>query len=124
MARARNIERALVVPQTARLSVEAGTLSTAVAALAEFQRSADATRRKCLTICAKIAMASRNGGELCSLYVSMASSGPSTATGDEARYGNQDTDGSRSTRHFIKPMRDIGAAARMMLEAAAAKRWN
>src|SRR5689334_17751775 len=25
------------------------------------------------------------------------------APGDEARYGNQDTDGSRSTRHFMKP---------------------
>jgi len=46
------------------------------------------------------------------------------ATGDEARYGNQDTDGSRSTRHFIKPMRQAGAAARMMLEEAAAKRWG
>ena len=46
------------------------------------------------------------------------------ATGDEVKYGNQDTDGSRSTRHFIKPMREVGAAARMMLEAAAAKRWN
>ena len=46
------------------------------------------------------------------------------ATGDEARYGNQDTDGSRSTRHFIVPMRQVGAAARMMLEAAAAKRWG
>lgn len=46
------------------------------------------------------------------------------AAGDEARYGNQDTDGSRSTRHFMKPMRECGAAARMMLEAAAAKRWG
>ncbi|HTR12504.1 MAG TPA: xanthine dehydrogenase family protein molybdopterin-binding subunit [Roseiarcus sp.] len=46
------------------------------------------------------------------------------ATGDEARYGNQDTDGSRSTRHFIKPMRQAGAAARMMLEQAAAARWG
>jgi isoquinoline 1-oxidoreductase beta subunit len=46
------------------------------------------------------------------------------ATGDEARYGNQDTDGSRSTRHFIVPMRQAGAAARMMLEEAAAKRWG
>ena len=46
------------------------------------------------------------------------------ATGDEVRYGNQDTDGSRSTRHFIVPMRQVGAAARMMLEAAAAKRWG
>jgi isoquinoline 1-oxidoreductase subunit beta len=46
------------------------------------------------------------------------------APGDEARYGNQDTDGSRSTRHFMQPMRECGAAARMMLEAAAAKRWG
>jgi isoquinoline 1-oxidoreductase beta subunit len=46
------------------------------------------------------------------------------ATGNEVRYGNQDTDGSRSTRHFIKPMRQAGAAARMMLEEAAAKRWG
>src|SRR5450631_2185128 len=46
------------------------------------------------------------------------------ATGDEERYGNQDTDGSRSTRHFFMPMRRCGAAARQMLEAAAAKRWN
>jgi isoquinoline 1-oxidoreductase subunit beta len=46
------------------------------------------------------------------------------APGDEAKYGNQDTDGSRSTRHYLIPMRQVGAAARMMLEAAAAKRWN
>jgi isoquinoline 1-oxidoreductase beta subunit len=46
------------------------------------------------------------------------------AQGDEKKYGNQDTDGSRSTRHFLKPMRECGAAMRMMLEAAAAKRWN
>ncbi|HYS92183.1 MAG TPA: molybdopterin cofactor-binding domain-containing protein, partial [Candidatus Acidoferrales bacterium] len=32
------------------------------------------------------------------------------ATGDEKRYGNQDTDGSRSTRHFFEPMRRCGAA--------------
>ena len=46
------------------------------------------------------------------------------ADGDERRYGNQDTDGSRSTRHFFLPMRRCGAAARQMLEAAAAARWN
>ncbi|NOG69903.1 xanthine dehydrogenase family protein molybdopterin-binding subunit [Roseicella sp. DB1501] len=46
------------------------------------------------------------------------------APGDEIRYGNQDTDGSRSTRHFLQPMRECGAAARQMLEAAAAKRWG
>jgi len=44
------------------------------------------------------------------------------AHGDEVRYGNQDTDGSRSTRHYLIPMRQIGAAARTMLESAAAKR--
>ena len=46
------------------------------------------------------------------------------APGDEAKYGNQDTDGSRSTRHYLLPMRQIGACARTMLEAAAAKRWG
>jgi len=46
------------------------------------------------------------------------------APGDEVRYGNQDTDGSRSTRHFFMPMRRCGAAARQMLEAAAAARWQ
>jgi len=44
--------------------------------------------------------------------------------GDEKTYGNQDTDGSRSVRHFIQPMRQCGAAARQMLEAAAAKQWG
>jgi isoquinoline 1-oxidoreductase subunit beta len=46
------------------------------------------------------------------------------ADGDEVKYGNQDTDGSRSTRHYLIPMREIGASARTMLEAAAAKRWG
>ena len=46
------------------------------------------------------------------------------AEGDEEKYGNQDTDGSRSTRHYLVPMRQVGAAARMMMEAAAAKRWG
>jgi isoquinoline 1-oxidoreductase subunit beta len=46
------------------------------------------------------------------------------ATGDEKRFGNQDTDGSRSTRHFFEPMRRCGAAARTMLEAAAAAKWG
>jgi isoquinoline 1-oxidoreductase subunit beta len=46
------------------------------------------------------------------------------APGDEERYGNQDTDGSRSTRHFFTPMRRVGAAARTMLEAAAAAQWQ
>jgi len=46
------------------------------------------------------------------------------AHGDEVKYGNQDTDGSRSTRHYLMPMRQIGASARKMLEQAAAKRWG
>jgi isoquinoline 1-oxidoreductase subunit beta len=46
------------------------------------------------------------------------------APGDEAKYGNQDTDGSRSTRHWFDPMRRCGASARMMLEQAAAARWK
>jgi isoquinoline 1-oxidoreductase beta subunit len=46
------------------------------------------------------------------------------APGEEERYGNQDTDGSRSTRHFFEPMRRCGAAARQMLEAAAAAQWK
>ena len=32
------------------------------------------------------------------------------APGNEQKYGNQDTDGSRSIRHFIQPMRACGAA--------------
>ncbi|WP_316174181.1 xanthine dehydrogenase family protein molybdopterin-binding subunit [Bradyrhizobium sp. SZCCHNRI1073] len=44
------------------------------------------------------------------------------APGDEVKFGNQDTDGSRSTRHYLLPMRQIGAMARAMLEAAAAQR--
>ncbi len=46
------------------------------------------------------------------------------ALGDEARYGSQDTDGSRSLRHSMEPLRRVGAAARAMLEAAAAARWK
>ena len=45
------------------------------------------------------------------------------AQGDEVRFGNQDTDGSRSVRHFFEPMRRCGAAARTMLEQAAAAQW-
>ncbi|HJU31865.1 MAG TPA: molybdopterin cofactor-binding domain-containing protein, partial [Hyphomicrobiaceae bacterium] len=44
--------------------------------------------------------------------------------GDEKTYGNQDTDGSRSVRHWIQPMRQCGAAARQMLETAAAAQWK
>src|SRR5216683_5416431 len=46
------------------------------------------------------------------------------AQGDEVKFGNQDTDGSRSVRHFFEPMRRCGAAARTMLEQAAAARWG
>jgi isoquinoline 1-oxidoreductase beta subunit len=46
------------------------------------------------------------------------------APADETRYGSQDTDGSRSMRHFFEPMRRVGAAARMMLESAAAAQWR
>jgi isoquinoline 1-oxidoreductase beta subunit len=46
------------------------------------------------------------------------------APADEPKYGNQNTDGSRSVRHFFEPMRRCGAAARAMLEAAAAATWN
>lgn len=45
------------------------------------------------------------------------------ATGN-AKYGNQNTDGSRSVRTLLEPMRKMGAAAKMMLIAAAAKQWN
>ena len=46
------------------------------------------------------------------------------AEGDEPKYGNQDTDGSRSLRHYVQPMRQMGASVRHMLEAAAAQRWG
>ena len=45
--------------------------------------------------------------------------------GDEKTYGNQDTDGSRSVRHFIQPMRAVrrGRAADAG-DGAAAKKWG
>ena len=46
------------------------------------------------------------------------------AEGDEPKYGNQDTDGSRSLRHFVQPMRQMGASVRFMLETAAAEQWD
>src|SRR5690606_6428584 len=46
------------------------------------------------------------------------------APGNEALYGNQNTDGSRSMRHHFQPLRRIGAAARAMLEQEAAARWD
>jgi isoquinoline 1-oxidoreductase beta subunit len=46
------------------------------------------------------------------------------ALGDEQKYGNQNTDGSRSMRHWFDPMRRCAAAARTMLEQAAAQQWQ
>ena len=46
------------------------------------------------------------------------------APGDQAKYGNQDTDGSRSVRQSFRAMRRAGAAARQMLEQAAATAWG
>lgn len=46
------------------------------------------------------------------------------APGDEKRFGNQNTDGSRSMRHWYNPMRRAAAAARTMLEQTAAKQWD
>ena len=46
------------------------------------------------------------------------------ARGDEKTFGSQNTDGSRSMRDFLPALREGGAAARMMLEAAAAARWQ
>lgn len=48
----------------------------------------------------------------------------SQAPGDEKRFGNQNTDGSRSMRHWYNPMRRAAAAARTMLEQTAAKQWD
>ncbi len=45
------------------------------------------------------------------------------AIGD-ARLGSQNTDGSKSIRDFYQPMREAGAAARAMLEQAAANAWG
>ncbi len=45
------------------------------------------------------------------------------AIGDP-RYGDQNTDGSRSIRSFYDVMREAGATARLMLIQAAAQRWN
>jgi isoquinoline 1-oxidoreductase beta subunit len=45
------------------------------------------------------------------------------AQGDP-KYGDQNTDGSRSTWQFFGPMRTAGATARHMLEAAAAGVWQ
>lgn len=45
------------------------------------------------------------------------------ATGD-AKYGDQNTDGSWSVRGFMHRMREAGASARLMLEQAAALQWG
>ena len=45
------------------------------------------------------------------------------AIGD-ARYGNQDTDGSHSVRSFFDEMRLVGGTARAMLITAAASQWG
>src|SRR5215472_16179983 len=45
------------------------------------------------------------------------------AIGD-AKYGGQDTDGSHSIRDLFDVMRQAGAAARTMLEQAAAQQWK
>jgi isoquinoline 1-oxidoreductase subunit beta len=42
----------------------------------------------------------------------------------DPKYGDQNTDGSRSTWQFFGPMRMAGATARQMLETAAAQTWN
>ncbi|MBS3805392.1 MAG: xanthine dehydrogenase family protein molybdopterin-binding subunit, partial [Oleiphilaceae bacterium] len=46
------------------------------------------------------------------------------ANADQDKYGNQNTDGSRSMRHWYDPMRRAAAAARLMLEQAAADQWK
>ncbi|WP_119167692.1 xanthine dehydrogenase family protein molybdopterin-binding subunit [Algihabitans albus] len=46
------------------------------------------------------------------------------AEGNEPKYGNQDTDGSRSMRHHLQSMRQIGASVRLMLARAAAEQWG
>ena len=46
------------------------------------------------------------------------------AEGDEPKYGNQDTDGSRSLRHHVQMARQIGASVRKMLADAAAEQWG
>lgn len=45
------------------------------------------------------------------------------ATGDK-KYGDQNTDGSRSIRYLFETMRQMGATAKAMLITAAAQTWN
>jgi isoquinoline 1-oxidoreductase beta subunit len=42
----------------------------------------------------------------------------------DKRYGDQNTDGSRSVRYFLEKMKQVGATARRMLEQAAADQWG
>ncbi|MBP2831060.1 xanthine dehydrogenase family protein molybdopterin-binding subunit [Aquimarina sp. U1-2] len=46
------------------------------------------------------------------------------AEGNEAKYGNQNTDGSFSVRMFYKPLRQAGATAKALLIQAAANQWG
>ena len=45
------------------------------------------------------------------------------ATGD-AKYGDQNTDGSHSVRDFMQRMREAGATVRRMFEQTAAQQWG
>ena len=45
------------------------------------------------------------------------------ATGD-AKFGNQNTDGSRSIRTLLKPMRKMGAMARSILRTSSCKKME
>ena len=42
----------------------------------------------------------------------------------DKRYGDQNTDGSRSVRYFLEKMKQVGATTRRMLEQAAADQWG
>jgi isoquinoline 1-oxidoreductase beta subunit len=42
----------------------------------------------------------------------------------DPKYGDQNTDGSRSMRQFYQPFREAGAVARQLLEEAAARIWK
>ncbi|WP_416397391.1 molybdopterin cofactor-binding domain-containing protein [Allohahella sp. A8] len=46
------------------------------------------------------------------------------APGNHEKYGDQNTDGSRSMRHWFEPFRRAAAGARTMLEQAAAQQWD
>ena len=46
------------------------------------------------------------------------------APGNQTKFGNMDTDGSRSMRHHFLPLRRIAAATRQMLAEEAAAKWG